>query len=127
MVKILIDNIFSLSEEELMEKGQMKNIVVLKNLPSNLIEEALVIVKSKKNVKTLEYIDKKENGKKQETREDTKEYIIREAESVISSYIHAMEKKDKKQENRTINKKYKILKIYSIVITILMVGSIFLF
>ena len=48
-----------------MENGQMKNMVVLKNLPSNLIEEALVIVKSKKNVKTLEYIDKKENGKKQ--------------------------------------------------------------
>ena len=104
----------------------MKNIVVLKNLPSNLIEEALVIVKSKKNVKTLEYIDKKENGKKQNSK-DTEDYIIREAESVISSYIHAMEKKDKKQENTAINKKYKMLKIYSIVVTILMVGSILVF
>lgn len=110
-----------------MENGQMKNMVVLKNLPSNLIEEAFVIVKSKKNVKTLEYIDKKENGKKQENGKDTKDYIIREAESVLSSYIHAMEKKDKKQENTAINKKYKMLKIYSIVVTILMVGSILVF
>ena len=53
-----------------MENGQMKNMVVLKNLPSNLIEEALVIVKSKKNVKTLEYIDKKENGKKQNSKDN---------------------------------------------------------
>lgn len=122
MVKILIDNIFDLlCKEELMEKSQMRNIVVLKNLPSNLIEEALVIVKSKKNAKTLEYIDKKENVKKQEDEKDAKNYIIREAESVINSYIHAMEKKDKKQENINIHKKYKMLKIYSILATILMI------
>lgn len=47
-----------------MEKSQMKNIVVLKNLPSNLIEEALVIVKSNKMAKRFEYIDKKENLEK---------------------------------------------------------------
>ena len=109
-----------------MEKSQMKNIVVLKNLPSNLIEEALVIVKSKKNVKTLEYIDKKEKVKKQQDEKDAKNYIIREAESVINSYINAMEKKDKKQENINIHKKYKTLKIYSILATILMIISMIL-
>ena len=31
-----------------MEKCKMKNVVVLKNLPSNLIEEAFVVVKSRK-------------------------------------------------------------------------------
>ena len=31
-----------------MEKSQMKNIVILKNLPSNLIEEAFVVLKSRK-------------------------------------------------------------------------------
>lgn len=109
-----------------MEKSQMKNIVVLKNLPSNLIEEAFVIVKSKKTAKSLEYIDKKENSKKQESGQDTKDYIIREAESVISSYISGMEKKEKKLESVNTNKKYKMLKFYSIAVTIILATYVIL-
>ena len=37
----------------------MKNVVVLRNLPSNLIEEAFVVVKSRKVARSLEYIDGK--------------------------------------------------------------------
>ena len=42
-----------------MEKSKMKNVVVLKNLPSNLIEEAFVVVKYRKVARSLEYIDGK--------------------------------------------------------------------
>ena len=31
-----------------MNSNQMKNIIVLKNLPSNLIDEAFIILKNKK-------------------------------------------------------------------------------
>lgn len=103
-----------------MEKSKMKNIVILKNLPSNLIEEAFVIVKSRETAKTLEYIDKKKETDKNE--KNPNEYIIREAESVISSYINGVEKKGKKQENLKSVKKNKYLKIYSIVITVLLLG-----
>ena len=41
-----------------MENGKMKNILVLKDLPSNLVEEAIVILKSSKKVKKLERIEK---------------------------------------------------------------------
>ena len=41
-----------------MEASKMKNMVVLKNLPSNLVEEAIVILKSNKHVKKLEKIEK---------------------------------------------------------------------
>ena len=41
-----------------METSNMKNMVVLKNLPSNLVEEAIVILKSSKKVKKLEKIEK---------------------------------------------------------------------
>lgn len=34
-----------------MLENNLKNIVVLKNVPSNLIDEAIFIVKSKKNCK----------------------------------------------------------------------------
>lgn len=109
-----------------MEKSQMKNIVVLKNLPSNLVEEAIVVIKSKKTAKSFEYIDKKDNIRKQESGTNKKDYIIREAESVISNYINVVEKKNKKQENSKINKKYKRLKIYSTIVTISLVVALFL-
>ena len=44
-----------------MQNSNMKNIVVLKNLPSNLVDEAIVILKSKKTAKRLEVIEKKSN------------------------------------------------------------------
>ena len=101
-----------------MEKSQMKNIVVLKNLPSNLIEEAIVILKSNKTAKKLEYIDKKENIKDKVNANNSNNYIVREAESVISNYINTMEKSEKNENGIKVNRRYKKLKIYSIIVTI---------
>lgn len=109
-----------------MEKNQMKNIIVLKNLPSNLIEEAIVILKSKKNIKKIEYIEKKESSTNADNIKSSKDYIIREAESVISNYINVVEKKDKKKGNVELNKKYNRLKIYSIIATIAFLISLIL-
>ena len=35
-----------------------KSIVVLKNLPSNLLEEAVVVVKTKKSIMDIDYLKK---------------------------------------------------------------------
>ena len=69
-----------------MEESKLKNMVVLKNLPSNLIEEAIVILKSNKKVKKLEKIDKEKRKEKEETKTNNtkKEFIIKEAEMIIS-------------------------------------------
>ncbi len=108
-----------------MEKNEMKNIILLKNLPSNLVEEAIVIVKQNKTAKAIEYIDNKENEIKENETKD-KNYIIREAESVISNYINTIQSKEKTKEILSTNKRYKMLKIYSIFITIsLILFSIF--
>ena len=103
-----------------MQNSKMKNIVVLKNLPSNLIDEAIVILKANKNAKTLQYIEN--NSKKEyENRENSKEYAIREAESVISNYISKIENNKKiKNQNRGVNKKYNGLKRYSICVSIIL-------
>ena len=103
-----------------MEVSNMKNIIVLKNLPSNLVEEAIVILKTNKEAKKLEYIEKNskaniDSGKK------TKEYMVREAESVISSYISKIEdNKKQKIPNINMERKYKKLKIYSIIASIML-------
>ncbi len=109
-----------------MENSQMKNIVVLKNLPSNMIEEAIVIFKSKKSAREFQYIDKDIKSIKEKVYKDKKDFIIKEAESVISSCIANSEKKDKKKEQSIINKKYKRLKIYSILISIAFLIAIFI-
>ena len=103
-----------------MEKNQMKNIVVLKNLPSNLIDEAIVILKSNKTAKKLEYIDKKENLNKEEFDKNKNNYIIREAESVISNYINVIERREKRENNIKVSKRYRNLKVYSIIVTVIL-------
>ena len=103
-----------------MQNSNMKNIVVLKNLPSNLVDEAIVILKSKKTAKRLEFIEKKSNITYNRTKENN-DYVIREAESVISSYITKLEKnKDSKKSDNNIETKYKKIKAYSIFVSIIL-------
>ena len=41
-----------------MESSDMKNMVVLKNLPSNMVEEAIIIFKETQKAKQKELIEK---------------------------------------------------------------------
>ena len=100
--------------ENFMNKCEMKNVVILKNLPSNLIEEAFVVVKSKKVAKSLKYIDSKSKS----NQEKSDNYIIREAESVLSSYVKQVEKKEVKIDDSVWKKKYKVAIIFNLIISI---------
>ena len=99
----------------------MKNIVVLKNLPSNLVDEAILILKANKNAKKLEHICKSSTSEN-EGNSKNDDYVIKEAESVIASYISKVEKtKPIQKQNYDFNKKYKRLKAYSIAVSIVMI------
>lgn len=93
-----------------MDNGQMKNMVVLKNLPSNIIEEAIIILKANKKVKNIEYSKKNEAVNKQVKQDDG--YIIKEAEMVITNYLSEIEQKRKPKESH-FEKKYNRLKYVS--------------
>ena len=109
-----------------MEVSNMKNIIVLKNLPSNLVEEAIVILKTNKEAKKLEYIEKNSISKENNNKK-TKEYMIKEAECVISSYISNIEKsKNDKIPKLNIERKYKVLKIYGIIASIMLFAMMIL-
>ncbi len=108
-----------------METSNMKNIVVLKNLPSNLVEEAIVILKKNKKIRKLELIDNKKNNNIEDVQVKDDEYILKEAEMLVSNYI------DRTQKNKFINKmnksekkNYTRLKKYSIAVTILLLISL---
>ena len=108
-----------------METNNLKNIIVLKNLPSNLIEEAIIILKNNKQVRKFEYVETELKHFKKDNKK-TKEYIIKEAETVLSNYISNTENNSISNPNINIEKKYKRLKIFSIITTVIIILSIFL-
>ena len=89
-----------------METSNMKNMVVLKNLPSNIVDEAIIVLKTNKKVKKLQKIEKKRTQNDEGEKKD-KQYILKEAEMLVNKYISDIEKNDNK------------LKKYSIAITVM--------
>lgn len=105
-----------------METSNMKNMVVLKNLPSNLVEEAIIILKSSKKVKKLQKIEKKNKIEKKEIikKED---YVLKEAEMLVANYISKLENSHEQKQIKTIknHKKYNRLKSYAFLTSIIVV------
>ena len=102
-----------------METSKLKNMVVLRNLPSNLVDEAIIVLKSNKKIKKLEKIEKNRGTSLEKTKKD-KEYILKEAEMIVNEYMSKIENKDKKEIfNKEAKIKYKKLRKYAIVTTIL--------
>ena len=103
-----------------MQANSVKNIVILKNLPSNIVEEAIVILKSNKYSKKLQMIEKNNNKELKQKEGNSKEYIVKEAEALLSTYISKIDNnKMIDKPNKTLKEKYKKLKKYSIIVTIL--------
>ncbi len=109
-----------------MNSNQMKNMIVLKDLPSNLIEEAFIILKNNKKIKSLERINKNNDNKVQ--KETSKEYIVKEAEMVISNYLSKIEheKQIKSYSLRQMENKYKRLKTLTKVLSGIIIINIIL-
>ena len=101
-----------------METSKMKNMVVLKNLPSNMIEEAIVIFKENSKIKAKDVINK--SNQLSQVQGKSKDIIFKEAEMLVNDYVKRVESsKNKKIFDKKINDKF--LKKYSIVITILFI------
>ena len=89
-----------------METSNLKNMVVLKNLPSNIVDEAIIVLKANKKTKKLQKIENKKILENQENKKD-KEYILKEAEMIVNNYISKIENKENGNLWRIKNEKYK--------------------
>ena len=111
-------------EERKMNTGAMKNIVILKDLPSNLVEEAIVFLKENQKIKSPEVIDRenkqKKSGVKGEKEKNEKDYIINEARLLIADYISRVENNNQKENlsYKQLKKKYKSLKKVTLALAI---------
>lgn len=121
MVKISINiNLRLKGWDEFMDMNKMRNIVILKDLPSNLVEEAFVVLKNNQRIKNFEYADNKFekisiDGDVDE--ENFDDYIVKEAELIVSNYISKMENQDLNgnKSEKSLLKKYKIMKAFAII------------
>lgn len=109
-----------------MNPNQMKNMIVLKNIPSNIVEEAIIILKNNKKIKSLERIEKQKNNP--EEKQKSGEYIVKEAEMVISNYLSKIEKEKehKSYSIRQIETRYKRMKSITIVLSLIVVIDVIL-
>ena len=91
----------------------MKNMVVIKNLPSNIVEEAWVVIKPEVKNKEKELIKRmKNNGLNDKTKTS---YVLEEAETVIADYLKNINSYKDKKKYDDIIKKYKKLKKVSFI------------
>ena len=88
-----------------MNVSNMKNMVVLKNLPSNIIEEAIVVLKTNTRVKKLEKIENYKTSDANNEKKNDNQYVLKEAEMLVSDYINKIE------DNRKNVKKVNIKRI----------------
>ena len=102
-----------------MNSSKMKNMVILKDLPSNIIEEAYVVLRP-----GVKFEKKTEESQKN----IAPNYILNEAESIIDSYLSDSKKQNltNQVEENTIKKKYKILKNISFILVVLFILNIFI-
>lgn len=108
-----------------MDISQMKNIIVLKDLPSNIVDEAIVILKNNTNVKRKEKVENRNSNKLEENSVENYELVIKEAEYIIQNYIKNIENPTEPKNNiQNMNIKYKKLQISSLLLGITTIISL---
>ena len=102
----------------------MKNMIVLKNLPSNIVEEAIIILKNNKKIKSLDRVEKQTSNSME--KQSSGEYIVKEAEIVIGNYLSKIEKEKqmKSYSVKQIENRYKRMKILSIVLGMIIIVNV---
>lgn len=130
-----------------MSKENTRNVIILKNLPSNLVDEAIIVVKDKKKMenymKESEYKDvinyktgnngviygdmNTESLKKIENiKKEDRKYVIKEAEIVVSNYIKRIEDNLADRKIDRLKKSYKKTKKLNVFLAMTTIISILL-
>jgi len=107
------------SLEDTMFYGKSKKVIILKDIHSNLFEEAILVLKEDKE-RDKEVGDGLASGKKSNAKSD---FILREAESIINNYIKENKVKFSPQKKReSLKPKSKLM--MNVLINSALFGSI---
>ena len=98
-----------------MENNKIKNTIVLRGMASNLVDEAIVILKPHVNIKKSQVV------KNVKEKIYSKELILKEAEHIISEYVSKISSDDIEKEKKKLEKKINKLKIICITFLIIII------
>ena len=107
-----------------MDLNSKKNMVVLRDLPSNIVKEAFVVFNDNVKIHKIENAEKSKDYSKSKSK--NKDYILKEAEMIIQDYISKVEKREYElmNGNSKLKKKYKKLKALTVFLAIFSVFSV---
>lgn len=95
----------------------MRNTVVLKNISSNLVEEAIIVFKENVKIKEKQLVQ----GKQEENRDTCEKVALNEAQRVIVDYIAECEEEKKRNKQKV---KMKVLKCINICLVVMLVFAV---
>lgn len=98
-----------------MENNKIKNTIVLRGMASNIVDEAIVILKP--NVK----IKKTQTTKNIMEKNRPKELILREAEHIIEEYVHRISEEELEKEKTKLKRKIKKMRLISFAFFVLLI------
>lgn len=96
-----------------MQLSKKKNTIVLKGMASNVVDEAIVVLKPNVKLKQNEY---KTKGKSYAGDKNKKMIVLKEAENTINMYMKKLEKENKRSADRVFRVKYRFLKVCNIML-----------
>lgn len=104
-----------------MVRGSTKRIVIIRDIPSNFIEEAILILKNETEIKE----DIKDKAGLKAGKSIPDDYLLKEAEAIINSYIkenHLCTLRDR----RTDERKGKLRRIFlsNVFLNLVFLGSL---
>lgn len=106
-----------------MQNRRTKKVVVIKDIPSNIIEEAILILRGDPNQVAL--MDS--NGVTGKSRRKDNEFLVKEAESIIKRYIRENEVPNVKSKDFTLKQIPQNKFMVNIIINLALVGSVAFF
>lgn len=134
-----------------MNRENVKNVIILKNLPSNLIDEAIMVVKDKKKVKNIDtsnlikdggenfstlndkqvknraiqgYMREEDLKNIEKIKKEDRKYVIKEAELVVTNYLNKIEKPLSERKIKKLESSYKRVRTLNFLLGITTIISI---
>lgn len=103
-----------------MENNKIKNTIVLRGMASNVVDEAIVILKPHVKIKKTQVV----NNVREKS--NSKELILKEAENIVSEYVNRISIDEIKKSKIELEKKVKKLKVISFAFFIILIITIFI-
>lgn len=101
-----------------MENNKIKNTIVLRGMASNVVDEAIVILKPHIKIKKTQVVNNIRE------KNNSKELILKEAEHIVSEYVNRISVKEIENEKFRLEKKVKKLQVILFVFFIILVTTI---